>query len=313
MEEILSALRRFFSFAKHSEITVEVNPGTVDKKRLESFRKAGINRLSIGTQSVHDEELAYLGRIHKAEDFYRTYRAARQAGFDNINVDVMAALPGQSVEDYMDNLSGIVELEPEHISAYSLIIEEGTGFYELYGEDREENIEALPLPCEEEERAMYELTERYLAGHGYHRYEISNARQEECEHNKAYWKRKNYVGFGLGAASMVDNVRWKNLTDMEEYMRCAGSSKDNIREDICQLSRCEQVEEFMFLGLRLTEGVSRETFFQVFQTSIEDVYGPVLVRLQKQGLLETGERIRLTPYGRDISNYVMAEFLMDDR
>lgn len=313
LEAILDGLREFFSFAEEMEITVEVNPGTVDGKRLQRYRQAGINRLSIGTQSVHDAELEYLGRIHRAKDFFETFQAARTAGFENINVDVMAALPGQSLRDYMDNLEKIVQLKPEHISAYSLIIEEGTCFYELYGENAPTKESILPLPSEEEERQMYECTENFLKQKGYHRYEISNYALDgkECIHNVAYWERKDYVGFGIGAASMVKNVRWKNLSDMEEY-RQKVVQEQAVKEDVNALSEAEQMEEFMFLGLRLTEGVSREKFLHTFGKCMEDVYGSVLERLEKQGLIEGEKYVRLTPYGRDISNYVMAEFLFDN-
>lgn len=312
LEAIMECLSASFSFSQQMEVTVEVNPGTVDEKKLKQYRRAGINRLSIGTQSVQNEELAYLGRIHKAEDFFATYEAARKAGFENINVDVMAALPGQSIETYMDNLRQIVQLQPEHISAYSLIIEEGTCFYELYGEDAPERQDIPPLPSEEEERKMYERTELFLQQMGYHRYEISNYARpgRECLHNMAYWKRKDYVGFGIGAASMVKDVRWKNLSDVDEYLRRMAEGEE-LREEVCTLSEAEQMEEFMFLGLRLTEGVSKEEFTHTFGKSMDGVYGKVLEKLAGQGLIEIEKRIRLTSYGRDISNYVMAEFLFD--
>lgn len=347
VEEILDCLRRFYHFSDVSspgkkrnvtgttemirktalemmeepeiteitEITIEVNPGSVDRKKLQNYRRAGVNRISIGTQSVHEKELAYLGRIHKAKDFFQTYQDAEEVGFTNINVDVMAALPGQSVADYMDNLGQIAELEPAHISAYSLMIEEGTPFYEMYGgekaEKRKECVNCLPLPSEEEEREMYVHTDTFLRGRGYYRYEISNYAIPgmECRHNVGYWKRKDYVGFGLGASSLVDNVRWKNLSDMKEYIRRIHAGSESIREDVSQLSKQEQMEEYMFLGLRLTKGVGRREFQKTFGRTVDEVYGTVIEKLRGQGLLEAGEDISLTPYGRDISNYVMAEFL----
>lgn len=313
IESIVACLKRVFAFTRQPEITMEVNPGTVDEEQLVNYKKAGINRLSIGTQSVQDDELAYLGRIHRAKDFFRTFEHARSAGFENINVDVMAALPGQSVETYMDNLRQILSLEPEHISAYSLIIEEGTDFYNLYGEEGKKSADVLPLPSEDEERKMYECTERLLAEAGYERYEISNYARagRECRHNIVYWKRGDYAGFGIGAASMIKNVRWKNLSDMEEYIHRMQKGAENVKVDIAALSEAEQMEEFMFLGLRLTEGVSRIAFKETFGKEIEEVYGEILLQLEKKQLLENGEHIRLTPYGRDISNYVMAEFLLE--
>lgn len=312
LQAILDKLHSCFSFAGQTEVTIEVNPGTVDEEKLKLYRKAGVNRLSIGTQSVRDEELACLGRIHTAREFYETYQLARKTGFENINVDIMAALPGQSVEAYMYNLKKIVQLKPEHISAYGLIIEEGTCFYEWYGDDTAIRSGVLPLPSEEEERRMYEETEVFLNKMGYHRYEISNYAKagRECIHNKAYWQRKDYVGFGIGAASMVQNVRWKNLSEMDTYIGRLGRM-ESVREDIYRLSEAEQMEEFMFLGLRLTGGVSKKQFLCTFGKTMDEIYGTVLRKLEKQGLIDNKEHVRLTPYGRDISNYVMAEFLFD--
>lgn len=329
---IMRGIKAGFAFGKNPEITVEANPGTVDRGKLEESLKAGINRISIGAQSLNDRELELLGRVHLSEDFFRAYRLARKAGFQNINVDMMAALPGQKLEGYLDGLKRVTDLEPEHISAYSLIVEEGTPFYERYGREgkREKGTEELPgilpgiLPSEEEERLMYERTGELLATQGYGRYEISNYARPgyECRHNIGYWKRHDYVGFGLGAASMVENVRWKNCTDMERYLHCMEARKgqregtseadaaEGIQEERIFLSVKEQMEEYMFLGLRLTEGVGKEAFYKAFGRKIEDVYGDVIRRLQGQGLLENGKQVRLTPYGRDVSNYVMAEFLI---
>lgn len=323
LKELMETLRKEFAFTKSPEITMEVNPGTITEEKLSAYYAAGINRLSIGTQSVHDKELKNLGRIHRAEDFYKTFETARKTGFTNLNVDVMAALPGQSAADYSDTLRAVADLKPEHISAYSLIIEEGTPFFEMYGEAANRKP-AVPLPSEEEERAMYEETERFLQTRGFHRYEISNYAKDgkECRHNMAYWKRYDYAGFGLGAASMVDNVRWKNIADLEEYSerirkrqetetsdRQTAAELPGVKEEMQPLTIQEQMEEFMFLGLRLNEGVKRADFHRYFGKKIEEVYGDVIGKLCGQGLLEEGEFIRLTPYGRDISNYVMAEFI----
>lgn len=314
---IMEALKRCYHFATTPEVTIEVNPGTVDKEKLLAYQKAGINRLSIGTQSLQEEELQLLGRIHGVSDFYRTFYMAREVGFDNINIDLMSALPGQKIESYRDSLDKVIELQPEHISAYSLIIEEGTPFFDRYGIDAKQKE---MLPSEEEERLMYEETGRLLDEAGYWRYEISNYARagRECRHNIAYWKRENYVGFGLGSASMVDNVRWKNTSDISKYMAMfSGQAADDvsgdrsdIREEIQYLSMEEQMEEFMFLGLRLTGGVSRAVFLKLFQKNIEDVYGDVLTKLRKQGLIKSFEQITLTPFGRDVSNYVLAQFLL---
>lgn len=321
INSIMDKLRVSFSLAENAEITMEVNPGTASGKQLEAYRKAGINRLSIGTQSVCNEELELLGRIHTAEEFFDIYSKARAAGFSNINVDIMSALPGQTVERYKNTLTEVLKLEPEHISAYSLIIEEDTPFYKFYGTAADQHMPKLP--SEEEDRIMYEYTEKFLLQNGYHRYEISNYSRpgKECRHNMAYWKRYAYAGFGIGASSMVDNVRWKNISDIDEYIdrmentninaSCSRQKllKSNIREQIHELSVEEQMEEFMFLGLRLTQGIKKEEFYQTFGKKIDDIYGKAIDKLCRQKLIEEGTSISLTPYGRDISNYVLSEFL----
>lgn len=318
--KVLAILRENFVIREDAEISMEANPGTVSKESLVMYRQAGINRLSIGLQSAKDSELALLGRIHTYEDFEKTYYAARESGFSNINVDVMSALPGQNPDTYRETLDKVLGLNPppEHISAYSLIIEEGTPFFERYGESQEmqahgpngmqKTDNAVGLPTEEEERTMYYLTEEVLRKAGYARYEISNYSRPgfSCKHNLVYWQRGNYVGFGLGASSMVENVRFQNVTDMRDYL----SNREKITEKT-PLSAKEQMEEFMFLGLRLTEGVSAKQFMQNFGSSIEEVYGNIIRKNVADGLLEVGEKLRLTQKGVDISNYVMAQFLQD--
>ncbi len=300
---VLAAIKEHFALREEAEISMEANPGTVTEESLLQYRAAGVNRLSIGLQSAQDGELALLGRIHNYADFEKTYYAARECGFANINVDVMSALPGQTPATYKETLDKIVALTPppEHISAYSLIIEEGTPFYERY-----ENAQGLP--DEDAERAMYYLTEQVLSKAGFKRYEISNYSRPgyECKHNLVYWKRGNYVGFGLGAASMVENIRFQNETDMEAYL----TADEKIAEKT-PLSKKEQMEECMFLGLRLVGGVSKKEFAEYFGISVEEVYGEVIRKNISDGLLEDGEMIRLTKRGIDISNYVMAQFLLD--
>ncbi len=300
---ILTTLKEQYHVSHDAEITMEVNPKTADYQKLAACKKAGVNRLSIGMQSARDEELKRLGRIHTFEDFLALYDEARQAGFQNINVDVMSALPGQTMEKYEETLHKVLALQPEHISAYSLIVEEGTPFFEW----NEKGL--LALPEEEVERQMYKRTEKRLAEHGYRRYEISNYAKEgyECRHNSVYWRRGNYVGFGIGAASMVDNVRFQNDADLTKYI--AG----NREKQVDKLSKKECMEEFMFLGLRMMEGVKEAQFVADFGITMEEVYGPVLQKMQVDGLLErTDGAIRLTKRGIDVSNYVMAAFLLDE-
>ena len=333
--EVLKTVFTCYRVNPQAEISMEANPGTVTKEALLSYRKAGINRLSIGLQSADDGELKLLGRIHTYRDFLQTYQWAQEAGFTNINLDIMSALPEQSVENYKKTLETVLSLRPQHISAYSLIVEEGTPFYEKYGQESEKlqaTGEKQPdLPSEEEEREMYALTEKLLAAAGYHRYEISNYALpgRECRHNLVYWKRGNYVGFGLGAASMVENVRFENTRKMQEYLAeyagvpdaepvfadvAQGDMQQIFRgENVHPLSQQEQMEETMFLGLRLTEGVSKAEFHRQFGVSMEQIYGEVIQENTAQGLLaDEAGYLRLTREGMDLSNYVMAQFLLDE-
>ncbi len=308
IEEIFCALRQTFYIEETAEITIEMNPGTVSQQKLRIYQKLGINRLSIGLQSVDDEELEMLGRIHTYEDFMNTYQLAREEHFRNINIDLISAIPGQTVENWCHTLRTVAELNPEHISAYSLIIEEGTPFYEIYGEDSKEridredkdagklyNINAKKLPDEDSERQMYQDTKRILTEYGYHRYEISNyaRRGYECRHNLGYWNRTEYLGIGTGAASLMNHTRWVQGETPEK------------------LSKKEEMEEYMFLGLRKIEGVSKGIFETEFAASMESIYGNVIREMTEKGLLETkGDFVRLTERGIDVSNYVMSEFLI---
>lgn len=308
---ILDTVRAHYRFAPDAEITIEMNPGTADADKLRQYITAGMNRLSIGLQTADDQELARIGRIHDYKTFLTTYELARAAGFANINIDIMAALPGQSISSYEHTLHTVTSLGPEHISAYSLILEEGTPLYERQSE--------YLFPTEEEDREMYCLTKQYLASHGYHRYEISNYAKKgyECRHNKVYWQRGDYAGFGLGASSMVQNVRWKNPEDMSVYE--AYVEKTAVRQENGQnvlekqvLTEKEQMEEYMFLGLRMMQGVDCRDFMRTFGQRIEEIYGGPLEHLYRQGLLvREDDHIRLTDLGIDVSNHVLSQFLFD--
>lgn len=317
MNRLMDAVRRAFSIEESAEISMEMNPGTVTMEKLNGYREAGINRLSIGLQSVNDEELKMLGRIHNYSAFLQTYEMARKAGFRNINVDLISAIPGQTVESWRKTLRTVADLKPEHISAYSLIIEEGTPFYEIYGEkaDFAESVSApeLQLPDEESERQMYEDTRDILLEYGYHRYEISNYAKEgyECRHNLGYWERKEYLGLGTGAASLIGTHRFNHIQDTAEYLKISG----NPEQLVCDreaLSMKEEMEEFMFLGLRKMKGIQTEMFLQNFNCSVESVYGAEIGTLVEEGLLAAeSNRIYLTEKGIDISNYVLSHFLLD--
>ncbi len=320
---ILERLREQFYIEENAEITVECNPGTLSAEKLKIYRKAGINRLSIGLQSADDNELKSIGRIHTYEQFLEGFTMARKCGFNNINIDIMSALPGQTIDSYKSTLEKVTVLKPEHISAYSLILEEGTVLYErISALEREGKMTGLPN--EDDEREMYYMTKRILSDNGYERYEISNyaKRGYECRHNTAYWERDDYLGLGLGASSCMDNIRTKNVTDIEEYMKIFDEAylehinekgaRDEVETEI--LTKEDMMAEFMFLGLRMTKGISKKKFEEYFGCSYDTIYGNVTDKLIKERLLNVsvdGDKICLTELGIDVSNMVLAEFLSD--
>ena len=300
--EMLDQIRNKFFVAPDAEITIEANPGTLYKEKLQIYLEHGINRLSLGLQSPQNRELKILGRIHTWEEFQESFFMARDAGFSNINIDLMSAIPEQTYADWEKNLRTVAGLSPEHISAYSLIIEEGTPF----GERK------LKLPDEDTEYRMYENTAGILEEYGFHQYEISNYAKggRECRHNKGYWQRIDYLGLGLGASSLLEHMRFSNTADMKEYI---GNSAfpDKIRQNMESLTEADEMAEFMFLGLRMTEGVSMEAFAKYFGKNMENVYGEVLKKHLEIGMLEQkGDRIYLSRKGIHVSNGVMADFLL---
>lgn len=295
--ELLESVYDSFRIDTHAEITIECNPGTLTKDKLSCYRRQGVNRLSIGLQSTDNRELKTLGRIHTYEEFLESFSLARETGFGNLNVDLMSALPGQTRESWQKTLKQVLALKPEHISAYSLIIEEGTPFYDRFGPGAGEEY---LLPDEDTERQMYYDTRDMLKAEGYERYEISNYARPgfACRHNLGYWERREYLGLGLGASSLIGGVRYQNHRKLSAYL--AG---DYSHEEVQRLTRKEIQEETMFLGLRKTEGVP-------LTEELSKVYKEVFPELERQGLLlrENG-RVRLTDLGIDVSNYVLAEFL----
>ena len=296
---VLDEVSRRLLLRPDAEITVECNPGTLDRTKLETYKRAGVNRLSIGLQSADNRELKTLGRIHTWEQFLHNYELVRELGFANVNIDLMSALPGQTREGWLSTLEKVTNLNPEHISAYSLIVEEGTPFYERYGEDRPQESE---LPGEDLDRLMYEDTKAFLHGKGYERYEISNYAKPgyECRHKCSYWERTDYRGFRIGSASLLGEVRYKNSTDLKEYLK-----GHFTYESVEPLNHRDVLEETMFLGLREMRGVA-------VTEEIQEVYGPVLEKLiQEEVLVRADGRVRLTDRGIDVSNMVLAEFLLD--
>ena len=302
--ELFATLHENFDISLDAEITMEANPGTLTMEKLEVYRQSGVNRLSIGLQSADDKELKYLGRIHSYDSFLKSYQRARQAGFQNINIDLMFAIPGQSYEGWIQNLRTVAKLGPEHISAYSLIIEDGTPFGEKYGSEEGRKL----LPDEDSEREMYHETKRFLRECGYERYEISNYAKpgRECRHNIGYWTGVPYLGLGLGASSYMNGSRFAVSSDMQQYLE----EKPGTFTDVEKLTKKDMEEEFFYVGLRMTAGVSLPEFERRFGVSAKDVYpGLMEMFVEEKAAVFQGDRFVLTDYGLDVSNYIMAQFL----
>ena len=309
MEDILQKIYEIFELERRAEITIEVNPGTVDEEKLQCYKENGVNRLSMGLQSVKDEKLRLLGRIHTYQEFVESYELARKAGFDNISIDLISSVPGQTLQEWKEELETAAAQNPEHISVYQLIIEEGTPFYEKYAEHPE------LLPDEETSREIYLWTGKFLKEAGYEQYEISNYAKpgKESRHNLKYWERGDYLGLGLGAASMVRNIRMSNTKDMRTYLERCDKPK-TMREDVQFLEEPRQMEEFMFLGLRKTRGVSKKEFKRIFGREMDMVYEKALHKCLENGmLLEHKDRIFLSEEGTLLSNMVLSEFLLQNK
>jgi oxygen-independent coproporphyrinogen-3 oxidase len=303
---IMEHVRKAFHVAEGAEISMEANPGTVTREKLTDYRRAGINRLSFGLQSANDRELKLLGRIHTWAEFLESFHLARECGFTNINIDLMSALPGQTRESWKDTLKRVTDLNPEHISAYSLIIEDGTPFGEKYGSEEGRKL----LPDEDSEREMYHETKRFLRDCGYERYEISNYAKpgRACRHNIGYWTGLPYLGLGLGASSYMDGCRFAVNSDMKQYLE----EKPGMFTDVEKLTKKDMEEEFFYVGLRMTAGVSLPEFERRFGVSAKDVYpGLMETFVEEKAAVFQGDRFVLTDYGLDVSNYIMAQFLQD--
>lgn len=303
---IMEHVRKAFHVAEGAEISMEANPGTVTREKLTDYRRAGINRLSFGLQSANDRELKLLGRIHTWAEFLESFHLARECGFTNINIDLMSALPGQTRESWKDTLKRVTDLNPEHISAYSLIIEDGTPFGEKYGSEEGRKL----LPDEDSEREMYHETKRFLRDCGYERYEISNYAKpgRACRHNIGYWTGLPYLGLGLGASSYMDGCRFAVNSDMKQYLE----EKPGMFTDVEKLTKKDMEEEFFYVGLRMTAGVSLSEFERRFGMSAEEVYPGLMETFVEEKAAEfRGDRFVLTDYGLDVSNYIMAQFLQD--
>ena len=294
------------NMAKDIEYSMECNPGNLTEEKLEVMKKYGVNRISMGLQAKQDNLLKGLGRIHNYKTFKENFLLAKKVGFNNINVDLMFGLPNQRLNEWEETLREIISLEPAHISAYSLIIEEGTAFYNLYENDK------LKLPTEEEERKMYHLAKKILEENGFNQYEISNYAKEgkECRHNLAYWNMDNWIGVGSAAASYINGKRIKNISSVEEYINSINEKGEAV-EEIINNSKNDNMEEFMFMGLRKINGIDENEFKKRFSMNINDVYGEILNKYIDEGLLiRDSGRIFLSEKGIEISNIIMADFLL---
>lgn len=339
--ELVNTIRDVFEIAADAEITMEGNPDSLTTEELAVCKEVGINRLSIGLQSANDALLKCLMRVHNYDQFVAAFNSARKAGFNNINIDIMSGLPGETMDSYIETLGKVVDMQPEHISAYSLIVEEGTPL--------SQNEELLSyIPSEELDRKMYARTKQLLKNSGYDRYEISNYAKEgfSCKHNLVYWTGGEYLGVGLGASSYLQiqteqgkqqRVRFHGVEDFDEYigrfMECESAQGDaytdmyfmvkgiegtpfldflrDYYKDLYFLKRKDEMEEFMFLGLRLANGIDKQLFYDRFGVAIESVYGTIIDKYVKQQLIDmTADRLFLTDKGVDVSNVVMAEFML---
>ncbi len=292
IEEIMTGLGKY-NISKNAEITIEANPGTLTAEKLNAYSKSGINRISIGLQAWQNSLLKTLGRIHTREEFLKSYEAARKY-FNNINIDIMFSLPDQNLEQWLETLENVTALNPEHISAYSLIVEDGTPFYDM----------ELNLPDEETDRKMYHTAIKYLAQKGYNQYEISNFAKTgyESVHNSVYWQRGEYKGFGLGAASLIGSSRLKNTEKLSDYIK--GTAVVEKEE----LTKEDEMAEYMFLGLRMTKGVSISEFKNQFNTDMLSKYKNVINKYKPYIIIE-GDTLRLTTEGLDISNMIFSEMI----
>ena len=302
---LFEKIKENFNIKSNAEITMECNPGTLTLNKLKVMKKSGVNRLSIGLQAVQNHHLKYIGRIHTFEEFEKNYHDAKQMGFDNINIDLMYALPNQSREDWMESLEKVVKLNPTHISAYSLILEENTELFKMYERDE------FNLLDENTDIEMYEYTINYLKSHGYNQYEISNYAKDnfECKHNVLYWKCEEYVGIGASASGYFNGIRYNNICELDNYEKMILEGEKPIEWEE-KLSIKDEIEESIFLGVRMNEGIQISDFKEKYNFDFEKEYKNEIEKLSKMELIEIdNNRMKLTQKGREISNSVFVEFI----
>lgn len=306
LEKLLSVIGEL-NFSPNIEYSMECNPGTVDEEKLKIMKKHKVNRISFGLQSCDDKLLKSIGRIHTFQEFLENYNLARKIGFNNINIDLMYGLPGLTISTWKNTLENICKLKPEHISAYSLIIEEGTAFYGMYEKNK------LNLPSEDDERVMDKMTKDILNKNGYHQYEISNYSLDgkECEHNKIYWSLEEYIGVGSASSSYINGHRMVNTNDISDYINKINNNQ-SVVIDNHKNSKEDEMEEFIFMGLRMIKGISLLKFKEKFGVDIKSIYKDVIEKNIKDKLLIiNGEFMSLTSKGVELSNVVMSDFILD--
>lgn len=305
LEKLMNIISKL-KFVENAEKTIECNPGTVNKEKLLILKKGGINRLSFGLQTCDDKLLKKIGRIHDYKTFKENYYLAREVGFNNINIDVMFGLPTQTLEGYLEGLHKIIDLNPDHLSVYSLIVEENTPFYRMYDEGK------LELPDENIERLMYEKGKVLLENEGYKQYEISNFSKDskQCFHNKEYWKCNEYLGVGVSSSSYINKIRYKNIDGVKNYIESINNNKEvTIVENVNTIN--DEIEEFMFMGLRMIDGIDENEFEKRFNKSVDQVYKSVILDNINKGLLiRKDNRIYLSEKGVELSNVVMSDMIL---
>lgn len=303
--DIIEGVRNIFGIEGEAEITLEANPGTLTPKKLKLLRLAGINRLSLGAQSFDDGMLKAMGRVHQVKDIYQAFYWAREAGFSNINLDLIYGLPGQTLSQWEDTLNQALKLYPEHLSTYALELSLDTPW------GRRQKLGELLLPREEEVLSMYELARRKLKEAGFEHYEISNFARPgfECRHNLSYWENRDYLGLGVAAASHWKGKRWKNRVEIEDYCQTLEEGKLPVAEEE-ELDQRQKMGETLFLGLRLRKGISLKEFKDRFGEELMSVYGPEIERLVSLGLVEIREgRMIITEKGLPLANEVFLAFV----
>ncbi|KPI50149.1 coproporphyrinogen III oxidase [Clostridioides difficile] len=305
IREIFTSVRAMFNIDKNAEITIECNPGTLTLEKLKTMKDIGINRLSIGLQAVQEQHLNFIGRIHTYEEFEKNYKDALSVGFKNINIDLMYSLPNQTLCDWKETLQKVSDLNPTHISAYSLILEEGTELYNMYENNKFELID------ENMDIEMYEYTINYLKSKGYNQYEISNYSKDgyNCEHNILYWECEHYIGLGAGASGYINKNRYNNLESLDDYHLSLTKREKPIQENEI-LSEKDMIEEKIFMGLRMNKGIEFEDFKKKFGIDFREKYNKQIEMLLDRKLInQSFEGIQLTQKGREISNSIFIEFM----